>query len=110
MQQEKLGCNVTNFAEYYELFTENNDTTFLLLYQCNINGKTALKFSSFIVKRANETNVDPEFDKSVISDSIRNLTGSIEVAVPILDVEVYEYCVHSTTFKLILTVTMNGTY
>jgi hypothetical protein len=72
---EKLGCNVTDFADYFELFTENNETTYLLMYQCYVNGKTALKFTSFIVKRVNETNVNPEFDQSVIASSITNLTG-----------------------------------
>ena len=31
-QQDKLGCNVTDFANYFELFTEKNDTTYLMMY------------------------------------------------------------------------------
>jgi len=81
-----------------------------MMYQCSVNGKVSLKFATLIVKRSNETNVDPDFDKLVISDSITNLTGSIDVAIPILDVEVYDYCIQSTTFKLIVTVSLNGTY
>jgi hypothetical protein len=38
------------------------------------------------------------------------LTGSIDIAVPILDVEVFDYCTTKTTFKLIVTVSLNGTY
>jgi hypothetical protein len=81
-----------------------------MMYQCSVNGKVSLKFATLIVKRSNETNVDPDFDKLVISDSITNLTGSIDMAIPILDVEVYDYCIQTTTFKLIVTVSLNGTY
>jgi hypothetical protein len=81
-----------------------------MLYQCNIDGKTALRFATVVVRKSNETNVDPQFDMDTISSSIQNLTGHIEVAVPILDVEVYDYCVNSSTFKILMTVTMNGTY
>lgn len=92
-QDDKLGCNVTDYAGYFELFTENNDTTYLLMYQCIFNQKISLNFATLIVKRSNESNVDPDFDRLVISDSITNLTGSIDVAIPILDVEVYDYCI-----------------
>ena len=109
-QADKLGCNVTEYAGYFELFTENNDTTYLMMYQCSVNGKISLSFATIIVKKSNETNVDPDFDKLVISDSIKNLTGSIDIAVPIIDVEVYDYCMNKATFKLIVTVSLNGTY
>ena len=109
-QEDKLGCNITEYADYFELFTEQNDTTYILLYQCSVNGKISLKFATIIVKHTNETNVSPDFDKLVISDSIQNLTGAIEIAVPIFDVEVYDYCKQSSTFKMIVTVSLNGTY
>ena len=54
--------------------------------------------------------MSPDYDKLVISDSIQNLTGAIEIAVPIFDVEVYDYCKLSSTFKMIVTVSLNGTY
>ena len=92
------------------MFTELNDTTYLLLYQCSVNGKISLKFATIIVKHSNESNVSPDYDKLVISKSIHNLTGAIDIAVPIFDVEVYDYCEQTSTFKLIVTVSLNGTY
>jgi len=51
-----------------------------------------LNFATVVVKNSSEINVDPVYDKNVISNSITNLTGSINIAVPILDVEIYDYC------------------
>ena len=31
-QDLKLGCNITEYADYFKLFSENNDTTYLILY------------------------------------------------------------------------------
>lgn len=31
-QDEVLECNITTFADYYELYTENNTSVYLFLY------------------------------------------------------------------------------
>jgi hypothetical protein len=38
------------------------------------------------------------------------MTGSIDIAVPVIDVEVYDYCRNTSTFKMIITTNINGTY
>ncbi len=63
-----------------------------------------------VVTLVNETNVKPEYDKEIISDAITNLTGKIDLAVPVIDIEVYDYCKNESSFKMIVTLSLNGTY
>jgi len=38
------------------------------------------------------------------------MNGSLDIAVPVIDVEVYDYCRNTSTFKMIITTNINGTY
>ena len=109
-QDELLGCNITQYAGYYELYSEGNDTTFVMMYQCSLKQTISLKFATLVVRRSNESNVDPDFDRDVIHSSITNLTGSINMAVPVMGVDVYDFCKNTSTFKMIITISLNTTY
>jgi hypothetical protein len=38
------------------------------------------------------------------------MNGSLDIAVPVIDVEVYDYWKKTSTFKMIITTNINGTY
>ena len=42
--------------------------------------------------------------------AIKSFNGYLDIAVPIVDVEVYDYNRHDSTLKLIITTSINGTY
>ena len=81
-----------------------------MMYQCILKQTISLKFATLVVKRSNESNVEPDFDRDVILGSITNLTGSINMAVPVTGVNVYDFCRNTSTFKIIITITLNTTY
>ena len=59
---------------------------YLLMYQCNLDGILVFKLSTMIVYNTTQENPDPDLDYLMIKDSIKNLTGEIEIPVPIIDV------------------------
>lgn len=42
-------------------------------------------------------------------NAIKNLTGEIQIALPVIDAEIYDFCRNSSSFMLIITVSINGT-
>jgi hypothetical protein len=46
----------------------------------------------------------------MINDSIKNLNGTIDIAVPILQVQIYDFSRNASTLKMIITTNINGTY
>jgi len=56
------------------------------MYQCNLDGVLVFKLSTMIVYNTTQENPDPDLDYLMIKDSIKNLTGEIEIPVPIIDV------------------------
>lgn len=116
-QQDKFGCQVTTFADYYLLMNGTNRFNkkvdwdfYLLMYQCNLDGVLVFKVSTMIVYNTTQENPDPDLDYLMIKDSIKNLTGEIEIPVPIIDVQIYDYEKHSGNLKMIITISKNGTY
>ena len=58
-QAEKLGCNVSSYAEHVELYRADDHIVYLLLYQCVVKSKITLKMATMTVyDRTNDTGQD----------------------------------------------------
>jgi hypothetical protein len=77
------------------------------MYQCTLNSKITLKMATMTVY--NRTS-DPVVDDENINRSIRNLSGQLDIAVPVLDIEVYDYSVDTSHLSMIITTRINGSY
>lgn len=84
-----------------ELYSNEDHHIYLLMYQCYLQGKLALKMA--LVTVSNQTMED--LDNTVLS-----LHGHFNIAVPIVDIELYDYCRNSSTFSLVVTTRFNGSY
>ena len=59
-----------------------------------------------VYNRTNDSNVDDDN----IKKAIKNLTGQLDMAVPIQDIEIYDYIKETNTFKMIMTTRINSSY
>ena len=59
-----------------------------------------------VYNRTNDSNVDDDN----INKAIKNLTGQLDLAVPIQDIEIYDYMKETNTFKMIITTRINSSY
>lgn len=46
---EKLGCNVSDYAEHKELYKKDDHIVYLLMYQCFKDNKNTLKIATMTV-------------------------------------------------------------
>ena len=106
-QEDKLGCNVSDYAEHIELSRETDYIVYLLMYQCMLKNKFTLKMAT--MKVYNRTN-DTVHDDENIQRSIRNLSGQLDIAVQIADIEIYDFCNITKTFSMVITTNSNSSY
>jgi hypothetical protein len=72
-----------------------------------MNGKIALNMATMTVY--NRT-YNKDIDDANIDNAIKNLNGSLNIAVPILDIEIYDFNMLDNSFNMIITTSINGSY
>ncbi len=87
---------MSHYAEHFELYQAEDYIMYLLMYQCKVVGKTQLKMATMTVRnQQNASSVNRGRgngdNHSWLDSAIRNLSGSLEMAVPIQDIELYAY-------------------
>lgn len=98
---------MSEYAEHVELYQEDGYIVYLLMYQCVVNNKITLKMATMTVYNITG---DPSLDDANITNCITQLNGQLDIAVPILDIEIYDYNSTEKQFNMIITTRINGSY